>query len=70
MSETPTVEAHREAVRAEYSKWVATEVITINGVRAFNPGDAVPVGHVESGVVDKSQVTGANTKTAAAVKES
>lgn len=66
-----TVEQHREAVRAEYSKWVATEVIEINGVRAFNPGDAVPVSHVESGVVSKDQVTGANTKAAAAaVKES
>jgi hypothetical protein len=54
---------------AEYGKWVASEVIFIGGARAFNPGDPVPVSHVEGGVVDKSQVVGAQSKTAAAVKE-
>jgi hypothetical protein len=65
MSEN-SVEAHREAVRAEYSKYVATEVITIDGVRAFNPGDAVPVSHVDRGVVSQDQVAGTNTKAAKA----
>jgi hypothetical protein len=60
-----TAEAHAEAIRAEYSRWVATEVIYIKGVRAFNVGDAVPVSHVEAGTVDKSQVAGVNTKAAA-----
>lgn len=58
------------AQAAEYGKYVAKEPIRINGARAFNPGDPVPVSHVESGVVSKEQVVGSNTKTAAAVKES
>lgn len=41
------VAAAREARRAEYSRYVATEAIDILGVRAFNEGDPVPVGHVE-----------------------
>jgi len=55
------------AQAAEYSKYVAKEPINIGGARAFNPGDPVPTGHVESGVVSKDSVVGANTKTAAAV---
>ena len=46
------------------SEYVAKDVIYVNGVRAFNPGDPVPAGHVDSGVVDKDQVVGSNTKTA------
>jgi hypothetical protein len=65
-----TAEEFRSAQEAEYSKYVAKEPISIGGARAFNPGDPVPVSHVESGVVSKDQVVGANTKTAAAVKES
>jgi hypothetical protein len=41
----------REAQRAEYGTYVAVVPIDINGARAFNPGDAVPVSHVERGVV-------------------
>lgn len=42
---------------AHWSKYVATEPISVYGARAFNVGDPVPIGHVESGLVDKSQVT-------------
>lgn len=52
---------------AEYGEYVAVEVISIDGVRAFNPGDQVPKSHVTSGVVDKSQVARTNTKAAEAV---
>lgn len=58
---------HRAALAAEYGRWIATEPIDIDGVRAFNVGDAVPVSHVDSGVVPKSAVSGVNTKAAAAV---
>lgn len=51
------VEEHRKAQEADYGKYVAAEVILINGVRAFNPGDPVPVGHVEREVVALDQVT-------------
>jgi hypothetical protein len=65
-----TAEAWQKAHEAEYSKYVATEAIDLDGSRAFNPGDPVPVGHVESGIVRKDQVAGINTKAAAAIKES
>lgn len=52
---------------AEYSEFVALEVININGARAFNPGDPVPKSHVTEGVVDKKQVARVNTKAAEAV---
>jgi hypothetical protein len=58
---------HRAALAAEYGKWVAVEPIDIGGARAFNVGDPVPVGHVESGVVSREAVRGVNTKAAAAV---
>lgn len=61
-----TMEDLRKAQVAEYGKYVAKEPIHINGVRAFNTGDPVPVGHVTSGVVDKSQVVGVNTQAAKA----
>lgn len=61
--------ALREASRKEYGQYVAVVEIDIHGARAFNPGDPVPVSHVESGVVDSSQVVGTKTKTAAALTE-
>lgn len=64
-----TADDRRAAQQAEYGRYVAKEPIDIDGARAFNPGDPVPVSHVESGVVDKSKVVGANTKTAAVVKQ-
>jgi len=45
-----------EAQRREYGTYVATETIFIGGARAFNAGDAVPVGHVEDGLVPRSSV--------------
>lgn len=60
---------HRAALAAEYGKWVAIEPIDIGGARAFNVGDAVPNGHVDSGVVPKSAVSGVATKAAQAATE-
>lgn len=42
--------------QVEWGTYVATEEILIDGVRAFNPSNAVPASHVESGIVDKAQV--------------
>lgn len=64
-----TVQDYEAAQAAEWGRWVAIEPIDINRARAFNVGDPVPVSHVESGVVRKDQVVGANTKTAAAVTQ-
>ena len=63
-SPTPPVTAEelREAQRAEYGVYVATQPIDINGVRAFNVGDAVPVSHVDSKVVSAEQVAKVTTK--------
>jgi hypothetical protein len=57
-----TAEELREAQRAEYGVYVATVPIDINGARAFNVGDAVPVSHVERGVVLTEQVAKSSTK--------
>lgn len=50
------VEADREERRKEWGVYVATEAIFILGARAFNEGDAVPISHVERGVVRLEQV--------------
>lgn len=63
------VEALRQAQIAEYSKFVAKDVIYVGGARAYNAGDAVPVSAVESGAVSRESVVGANTKSAAAITE-
>lgn len=52
---------------AEWGEYVAKETITIDGVRAFNAGDPVPKSHVDSNIVDKSQVAKVGTKAADAV---
>ncbi len=62
-----TVEELREAQALEFGKFVAKGPIDINGARAFNAGDPVPVSHVERGVVSKGDVVGATTKAASAV---
>lgn len=64
MSQQPieTVDQARDAQVKEYSTYVATEPIQIDGARAFNVGDPVPVSHVDGGVVDKSQVAKRDTK--------
>lgn len=48
--------ALRKAQEVEYGTWIATEEISINGVRAFNKGDAVPVSHVERLRLDEAKV--------------
>jgi len=52
----------REAQQKEYGTYVAVVPIDVNGARAFNPGDAVPVSHVDSGVVAADQVAKVTTK--------
>ena len=63
------VQAYLAEQSKEYGQFVATEAIDIAGARAFNVGDPVPASHVERGVVARSSVVGANTKTARAVTE-
>lgn len=62
-----TVEEMKAALRKEYGTYVAVVPIDILGARAFNAGDAVPVSHVEGGVVSPDQVAKVSTKAAAAV---
>lgn len=52
----------RKAQAEEYSTYVATHNIEINGARAFNEGDAVPVSHVKRGVVAQDSVAKVTTK--------
>lgn len=59
-----TLEQHLAAVAKEYSQYVATEPIDVDGVRAFNPGHPVPASHVDRGVVDKVQVKSTRSKDA------
>lgn len=60
MSE-PTLEQFQAAQAKEYSTYVAKEVIFLDGARAFNPGQPVPVSHVErfkydeQGLVEKAK---------------
>lgn len=61
------VDDFQKQQEAEYGTYVAIEPINIGGARAFNPGDPVPKGHVERGVVDETQVAKANTKAAKTV---
>lgn len=57
-----TVEEREAQQRTEYGTYVALAPILINGARAFNRGDAVPVSHVERGVVAGEQVAKLSTK--------
>ena len=57
-----TAAEYRDAQRAEYGTYVAVVPIDINGARAFNVGDAVPVSHVERGVVSDQEVAKTTTK--------
>lgn len=53
----PTVlEQYQAGQISEWEAYVASQVIDIDGARAFNPGDAVPASHVERGVVKLTQV--------------
>jgi hypothetical protein len=63
MADSPTTATqYREMQGAEYGTFVAAVEININGARAFNPGDPVPVSHVNNGVVDEGQVEKVTTK--------
>lgn len=57
-----SAEELREAQRKEYSVYVALGPIDIDGARAFNVGDPVPVSHVDRGVVREDQVAKRSTK--------
>jgi hypothetical protein len=59
----PQTVEDREAERVrEYGQYVALRPIQIDGVNAFNEGDAVPAGHVERGVVPQDSVAKTTTK--------
>ena len=63
MSETPTTAAEQQAaIESEYGTYVAVETIFIDGARAFNVGDPVPVSHVSRQDVAAEQVAKTNTK--------
>lgn len=61
-----TAEEFRAAQEAAWTEYVAVVPINIGNARAFNVGDPVPKGHVDSGVVSKDQVARRNTKAATA----
>ena len=61
-SELTPEEKYRKAQEAEYSAFVATKHININGARAFNVGDPVPKSHVDRGIVAKDDVAKPGTK--------
>ena len=64
MPDVMTAEQYAESVRKEYSTYVATQAIDINGARAFNVGDPVPASHVtgDNPSVAESQVAKVTTK--------
>lgn len=63
MADAPITAAQfREAQGAEYGTYVASQTIFIEGARAFNAGDPVPVSHVERGVVAADEVVKVSTK--------
>jgi hypothetical protein len=47
---------------AEYGRYRANQVINIDGVRAFNAGDPVPVSHVTRKIVTKDLVDDVSVK--------
>lgn len=64
MSESPTTAAEQQAaIESEYGVYVAVQTVFIDGARAFNVGDPVPVSHVKRGVVAAELVTKPTTKT-------
>lgn len=56
----------RKQAASDYS-YVATDALFINGVRAFNKGDLVPVQHVDAGLVNADLVAKTSTKAGRAV---
>lgn len=69
MTQPQTAEDYEAALIKDYSAYVAKEPIFIDGVRAFNRGNAVPASHVDSGVVSPEQVEKLSTKAGRAVVE-
>lgn len=67
MPEPKTAEQLREEQEREYGTYVATQAIDIEGARAFNVGDPVPVSHVDRGVVPSDAVAKTSTKAGQAV---
>ena len=57
-----TAEQHAKELEAEWGVYVALGPIYVNGARAFNKGHAVPVSHVESGLVSADLVAKTTTK--------
>lgn len=49
-----SVEEFQKEQLAEWGAWKATAPIFVDGVRAFNAGDAVPVSHVKQHGYDKA----------------
>ena len=69
MTQPVTAEDVRAAQIKEYGTYVAKDTIFIDGARAFNVGDAVPVSHVDRGVVSADEVVKVSTKAGQAVVE-
>lgn len=71
MADTTAAEALIASQAAEYGAYVAVHPIDIDGVRAFNPGDPVPKGHVEGSkpIVPRDLVVHPDTKAAKAAQE-
>lgn len=62
MADITTAAQYREALGAEWGVYVASGPIDINGARAFNAGDPVPVSHVDGNVVEAHQVAKVSTQ--------
>lgn len=62
MSTPTTADDLRQQLEVDYGTYVATRVIYVDGVRAFNVGDPVPASHVERGVVGADEVAKSSTK--------
>lgn len=62
MAEPATADELRAQQEREYGTYVALGPIYVKGARAFNKGDAVPVSHVERGVVGSDEVAKVTTK--------
>lgn len=69
MSEIVTAADAAAAIAAEYGTYTAAGPILIDGVRAFNEGDPVPVSHVTRGLVHESQVRKVKAASAAVEKK-
>lgn len=67
MPDNSAAHGHLADQEKEYGTYVAVEPIFVEGVRAFNPGDAVPIGHVKNNIVHDSLVAKTGTKAAQAV---